>query len=203
MLKSFILTKLQGKALEIIPETANTIEAIVNALKAKIKPENSKVVEGRMMALRADKSNLQDYAKRAENLADCLKRSLILEGISETKAQEMVIDKTIELCRANSNSPVVISILQSAKFDSAKEVVAKYIIQSNKSKHEQQILSFQKRQNNNNNQYGNRNNNYNRNNRQNFNRRSNSNGNNNFRKANRNNSNNQQNENQYIIKRNR
>lgn len=195
LLKSFILTKLQGKALEIIPEDANTIDAIINALKAKIKPENSKVIEGRMMALRADKSNLQDYAKRAENLADCLKRSLILEGISVAKAQEMVIDKTIELCRANTTSPVVISILESAKFENAKEVVAKYIIQSNKSKHEQQILSFQKRQNNNNNQYGNRNNNNFNRNRQNFNRRSNSNGNNNYRNANRNNSNNQDNQN--------
>lgn len=50
LLKKFILTKLEGYASEIVSAEPDSVTAIVNALKAKIRPESSKVVEGRMMA---------------------------------------------------------------------------------------------------------------------------------------------------------
>lgn len=80
------------------------------SLKKKIKPENSKVIAGRFMAIRADRSNLSDYTKRTETLAEQLNRSLILEDIPSEKANEMTIDRTIELCRSNTSSPMMINV---------------------------------------------------------------------------------------------
>lgn len=74
LLVTFIKTKLAGKALDAIPSTAATIDEITIALKQKIKVENSKVVEGKFMALKMDKGSTQDFAKKAEELADCFKR---------------------------------------------------------------------------------------------------------------------------------
>lgn len=84
---------------------------IKDALAAKTKFDNSKVVEGRLLALKADQSKLNDYAKKAEELADSLKRALVLEGIPQSKANEMAIDKTVELCRSNARSDMVRGIL--------------------------------------------------------------------------------------------
>lgn len=93
-----------------------------------------------MMALRSDKGSLSDYSKRVEQLADQLKRSWIKEGISSNKANEMVIDKTIQLCQANASSVFVKSTLESTKFDTPKDVVAKYITSSQKQTNENKVL---------------------------------------------------------------
>lgn len=144
LLRKFILTKLEGYASEIMPTEINTIEVIVNTLKQKIKPENSKVVEGRMMALRADRGNLQDYAKKAEELADSLRRALVMDGIPLQKAEDMTIEKTIELCRSNAQNQVVKSVLASTKFSNPKEVIAKYVVESNTSRQEAQVLALRR-----------------------------------------------------------
>lgn len=141
-LKQFILTKLEGKALEAVPQTPASIDEIINSLKANIKPDSSKVVAGRMMALRAEKTSLKDYTKQAEELADALKRSLMVEGISQPKAQEMAIDKTIEMCRASAKTDLVKSILASTTFNDPKDVVAKFVVESATETSEKQVLAF-------------------------------------------------------------
>lgn len=164
-LRKFILTKLEGFASEIIPANVQTVDEITNCLKSKIKPESSKVIEGRMMALRADKNNLQEYSKQAEELADAFRRALVMDGIPLTKAEEMTIDKTVELCRSNAQSNIVKSVLASTKFTNPKEVIAKYITESNTSKQEAQVFAlrkFQSRNNNSNQNGSNRGNNHNR-----------------------------------------
>lgn len=142
LLKDFIMTRLDSKAAENVPPEPDTIQEIVDALKKSIKPDSSKVVAGKMMALKSDNSSNQEFAKQAEKLAEDLKRSLIIEGISLSKANEMTTDKTIELCRANAKSDLVKSILASTTFESSKEVVAKYIIESATQQSEAQIFSF-------------------------------------------------------------
>lgn len=57
-LVKFIKTKLTGKALETLPAEVQTATGIITALRNKIKPENTKVVMGRLLALRADKTSL-------------------------------------------------------------------------------------------------------------------------------------------------
>lgn len=53
----FVKSKLESRALECMPDEIADIRSITDALKATIKPENSKIVEGKIMALRLEKGN--------------------------------------------------------------------------------------------------------------------------------------------------
>lgn len=175
ILVSFLKTKLVGKAGEALGDDTNTLDDIKNKLKAKIKPESSKVLEGRLAALKLDRQPIQDFAKKAEELADDLQRSLVMEGIPTEKANEMTIEKTVRMCRASARTDLVKSILASTKFDAAKEAISKLIVETNVQIEERQILAFRStnkrgnghssnanRQQNNNNNNRNSNSGYNR-----------------------------------------
>lgn len=144
LILTFVKTKLEGKALEAVDSTVDTIDELITQLRAKIKPDNSKVIAGKMMALRMQRHNPQTFAKDAEDLADALQRSLVIEGISFAKANEMTIDKTIEMCRASAKSDVVRSILGAAQFADPKEVVAKMLIETTTDNTEKQVLAFER-----------------------------------------------------------
>lgn len=60
VLIKLIKTKLSGHALEIFPENPNAVADIVNVFRNKVKRNNSKIVAGRMMALKVDR--LKIYA---------------------------------------------------------------------------------------------------------------------------------------------
>lgn len=146
-LKQFILSKLDGKARECVPLEPNSVDEIVNALRNTIKPDGSKVIEGRMLSLKFDNSKTVDYAKQAEELAEALQRSLIVEGIPQTKAKYMAVERTIEMCRQSSRSDTVESVLASSTFVEPKDVVAKFLIETNnqnKRQKEKQVFAFQK-----------------------------------------------------------
>lgn len=142
MLKTFVLTKLAGKALEVIPLEPATFDAIVNALEANIKPESTKVIEGKMMALKLDQAKSTEFTKQAEKLAESLQRSLIVEGISQEKAKSMAIEKTVEMCRQTTSSNLVRSVLASSTFKNPEEVVAKFVVETANDQKEKQILRF-------------------------------------------------------------
>lgn len=142
LLANFVQTRLSGKASECVPENCEDIDEIVKAIKDNCKAENSKVISGRLMALKADRANLTDFAKRAETLCEAFQRSLILEGTSRAKATELTVDKTIDLCKANTNSTVVLSMLASSKFEDANEVIAKYTIVTRDNLTQNQMLHF-------------------------------------------------------------
>lgn len=161
---AYIKSKLTGKALEAIPDDVATVNGIKEALKAAIKPENSKVIAGKMSALRADNKNKTEFAKVAEELAEAFQRASISEGIPQAKSMEMAIDETIKMCRNNSKTDLVKGILAASKFDSPAEVVAKYLVESSNEIQEKQILAYRAMKKNNyngNNGRGRRNNGYN------------------------------------------
>lgn len=141
-LVKFIITKLQGKALEAIPENVNNATEIINALKAKIKPETTDVVVGRLLALRSDKSSLKSFQEQADILADALRRSYISDGIPQNTALKMTVKKTVEMCRLSAKSDLVKSVLAATHFDEPKEVLAKFITESNQESSETRILAF-------------------------------------------------------------
>lgn len=138
---SFIKTRLSGLALEAIENQDASVDTIKKALIDKIKPESDKVIRGRLAALRTDKSSFQDFAKEAESLAECLRRSLISEGISVQKANSMAIDEVINTCKASANSDHLKIILASSQFDTPKDVIAKFVIESENEK-TSQILAL-------------------------------------------------------------
>lgn len=138
----FVKTKLQGKALECIPEEISNVKEIIHALKRKIKPESSKIVLGRFLSLRGERNNFTDFQKQAEELSDALNRAYISEGMSQKLAETMTIDKTVEMCRLSAKTALVKSILASTSFKEPKEVVAKLITESTMETNESQILYF-------------------------------------------------------------
>lgn len=97
----------------------------------------------------------------------------MLENIPFENANKMVTESTIELCRSNAQSTLLKSAFM-GKFNTPKEVVAKFLIESRKEVEEKRVLSVQ--QTNSNRNFGNnfqRRNNFNRSqnqNRGNFNR---------------------------------
>lgn len=202
ILLKFIKTKLRGKALEVIP-TANgtTITDIKNSLRANFKPETSAVIEGRLLALKMNNANMQEFSKQVEELTNALERSFRAEGIPQEKSKQMTVQRTVDLFRVTAKSETVKTIIAATPFSDPKDVIAKFVVETSKDKQERQILTFRSntRPNNRNNArfHGNNNNNNNNNSagRGNNNRNSRNNGNNNNynRRYNNNNNNNQRN----------
>lgn len=154
LLREFVISKLAGRALEAIPRDANTVDLIFDALRNAIKPDSSKVIEGRMLALKIDRTKVQDYTQQAEELAEALERTLIVEGISQAKAKSMTIDKTVEMCRQSARSDLVRAVLASTTFNDPKEVVAKFVVETATETKEKQILAFRAQQRRGNDQRG-------------------------------------------------
>lgn len=158
LLYAFAKTKLEGKAREYITDDVTTLALLKNTLTENIKPDNSKIIEGRMLSLRFNIAASGEFAEKAEQLSDALRRTLIVEGMTARKANEIAIEKTIEACRKNTFSDMIKSVLESCTFTSPKEVIAKMITQVDKVKNERQINNTGKGKNNNNNNNANRSN---------------------------------------------
>lgn len=142
LLASYVQMRLIGKACEYVSDDCEDIDVIVKAIEDNCKAENSKVVAGKLMALRADRTNLTEFTKKAEQLCEAFQRSLILEGTSRDKANEFTIEKAVDLCKVNTTSTVVQSMLHSTKFEDASEVIAKYTIVSRDVSSNNQVLQF-------------------------------------------------------------
>lgn len=132
----FIKGRLEGRALEAMPEKIEKIDDVTNALKAKITYDNSTVIEGRLAALRLQNGNFTKFTAEAEKLADALRRSLIKEGISQAKADQMTIAKTIEICRKTARNETVKSVLSSTKYESPSEVLSKLVTETDVARRE-------------------------------------------------------------------
>lgn len=159
ILKTFILSKLEGAAIECVPEDVENVEGIIKALKENIKLDSSDVIAGRLQALKTQRGNLTDYAKKAEELADAFQRALVVEGLTLSKAKEMTVKETVKVCCANARSENVRTILQAKDFTQPKEVIAKFIVLSATDKEERQVLTYKahnRNQGNNNNNNKNR-----------------------------------------------
>lgn len=130
LLVSVIMTKLQGAALDSITQTDPTVEQIIESLKKNIKSDSSEIVQGKIMALTADKTNLTDFASKAEGLAEQFKRALILENIPNETATKMTTKAIAQLCRANTRSTVVNTLMAGDNFETAKDVIAKFIVET-------------------------------------------------------------------------
>lgn len=158
ILLAFIKTRLEGRALEAIPKENATITNIKSSLKNAIKPDNSKVVEGKILALRFDPRKAGEFTTEATKLAEAFQRSLIIEGIPQSKAKSMAVEKTVDLCRKSARSETVKAILASKDFNEPSDVIAKLIVEGNTEYQEKQILHYKQQRNGNNSNYKNRNN---------------------------------------------
>lgn len=159
----FVLTRLDGKAREAVPENVESVDEIMKCLKEKIKTESSKIIEGRILALRAEKNNLTKFAERAEELAEQLRRSLCVEGFSKAKAKEMAVEKTVDMCRRSARNETIKAVLASSRFDEPKEVIAKMIVEISNVRQDRVSQPNRNNRNGNSNGYNNSNRNQNNN----------------------------------------
>lgn len=181
VLNEFIKSRLVGRAKDAVSATDLTVEQIKTALKSKIKPENSDVVLGRLMALKADRTSLQNFQEKGEELAEKLRKAYIFDGMPNDLARKMVVEQTVEMCKSSARSEYVKTVIASAAFEEPKDVLAKFVVEvtDTKEKKDATVLSISAnrgrgghgrgrgrgRQNNSNNGYYRRyNNNYNNNN---------------------------------------
>lgn len=132
----YIKSRLEGRAEECIPDDCDSVAKLTAALKEKIKPDSSTVIEGKMLALRLIKGDFTKFAKEAEELSEAFRRSLTVEGITKAKAEEMAIRKTVEVCRKTARAEVVKSVLEATQYSTPAEVVATFITQSDKARRE-------------------------------------------------------------------
>lgn len=133
----FLITRMGGKARDALPEGIDSVEGIKTCLKTHIKPDSSQVIEGKILALHIDKTNMTKFAEKAEKLAEQLKHSLVIEGFSKEKAQELTIRKTIEMCRKNSRNETVKAVLSASTYNNPNEVISAMLVQQNIAKDEQ------------------------------------------------------------------
>lgn len=161
----YVKNRVRGRAEEYIPENCASIEQMIEILKSKIKPENSTVVEGKILSLRLQKGDYSKFAQEAEKLSEAFRRALVVEGITKTKAEEMTINKMVDLCRKTTKVEIVKSVLESTKFDTPADVIAKFITQSDKARREYKEINATNSKSafNSNNNNGNRKKNYDKN----------------------------------------
>lgn len=122
----FLKSNLKGRAFDIIKDAKTTAE-IKTAIQSKIKLEKSSIIVGRMMALKMDKGGFSDFSNKVEKLADRYKFSLIEEGMTSAKANEMAVEEAVKLCKSHTKHLTVTTALTATKFNSVKEVTTKYI----------------------------------------------------------------------------
>lgn len=140
----YVRAKLEGRARESVTPEVTTIEELKRVLQDNISPESSDVIRGRLSALKYAYARQEDFAAKAEALAEGLRRALHLEGMSSKMAHETSVKETVNLCRRSTNSDLVKSIIMSTQFKNPKEVIAKLITESDTYVREQQILRFKK-----------------------------------------------------------
>lgn len=143
-LVTYVKGRLEGKARQLVTDDIENIDDLIAALKSAIRPENSKIIEARIAALHYTYSKQEEFTKRAEELADALRRTLIIEGMTAEKANDITIERTVKLCRKSTNSDVVKAVLSASTFTSAKEVVAKLITSNDEAVKEKKILRYHK-----------------------------------------------------------
>lgn len=141
-LVTYVKGRLDGRAGEIVTNDVDTIENLFCRLRAEIRPDTSKVIEARIDSLRYSVENQEEFADRAEELADALRRTLVLEGMTQNKANEIVIDRMTRFCSRNAGSNVVKAVLSASKFETTQEVVAKLIIGNDECIREQRKFRY-------------------------------------------------------------
>lgn len=141
-MKLFVLTRLTGKAQECVRKNPTSVDEIITDLEKYIKPDNSKIKEGRMQSLRFNSNRVQEFTQQTEKLAEALQRTLIIEGISQEKAKEMTVDRTVDMYRQTAHTDFVETAIASTTFAIPKDVLAKFVIENSKEKQEKQILAI-------------------------------------------------------------
>jgi len=126
----FVKTRLEGRALECLPTNCTSIDDIKSSLTKHIKPTSSKLLESQLSTINASKKTLQEFSSEIDKIAALLRQSLINEGCSSTKAEELVTSKVVDICRTSAQSDFIKTVLASSTFSNYQDVLNKYCLES-------------------------------------------------------------------------
>lgn len=138
-----IRSSLTGKVRDYLPENIKSFEDIINALKTKTTYPSDKVIKDKISSLKIINNDLHDFAKKGEELTDQLLKILKFKGISSDMAQEMAIEETIKMCRANAKNDKIDTILLASTFKTPAEIISKFVTSTTSELNDRQILAFQ------------------------------------------------------------
>lgn len=134
---NWIKGRLIGKASVAIDPTIVTFQGIIDALKTHIVPETSGEILAKMEILTINNNNYEHFMTQADEMSEALRKAYINESIPREIALKMTIEKTIEICRKASDTDLVKASLQHGQlFDTPKEVISTFIIETMKEKQE-------------------------------------------------------------------
>lgn len=83
-----------------------------------------------------------------------------MEGMTPEKANEMAINKTVQMCRASARTDLARAVIASTKFNDPKEVVSAFVVEIGQEAEEKHVLAYRVSQQNKNNNNRNSNKNF-------------------------------------------
>ena len=128
----------------------HSIANIIDTLRVYIVDEPSDVVESKLAALSFDRYNLSSFCDELEKLLGKLQVSLVAEGVSYHKAQQMTIKRAVESCRMCAKNDLVKSVIASSTYATYRDVLSKFRTEISDQRRENMLRVAQD------NRYGNR-----------------------------------------------
>lgn len=141
---TIIKTKLIGTARNYITNET-TIQAIVDVLKANIKPESSKVVSSKLLGTKQGTKSATEYVKEIETLSAALKRAYLNEGVPAKSAEIYSTETVVKALTLSSGNERIKNVMQSADFKTVSEVTAKYVAVTTDNAVERAQIYYQRR----------------------------------------------------------
>lgn len=143
LLIPFIKTRLEDRALDYVPANPASVIEITNALKASIKRNPSSLIESKLDSLKLKSlANLDEFVQCADKLAHELRSTMITEGCTPTKADEMVKSKVTKLCRDSAITDTIKTIMACGSFNTYMDVLTKFSSEMSNVPRSSQILQY-------------------------------------------------------------
>ncbi len=140
-----VKTKLKDSARNFVTNEA-TLEAIIDTLKANIKPESHQLIISKLQNLKQANKSANEYVKEVEILSTVLKRAYICEGLSASLAKNFTTDNVLQSIKASTVNDKVKAVLNAGKFSSVSEVFEKFLsVKFENGQSNPQINYFQRR----------------------------------------------------------
>jgi len=126
-LRIFILSKLYGRASEVIPANLATIKEIKDSLRKHIIPNQSNLISAKIQALPYEQLSLLQFVKQGENLASAYERALIKESFPLYLANRETVSKILQMCLTKASSNTIKIILHAASFNNTQDLFCKFL----------------------------------------------------------------------------
>lgn len=126
-LRMFILSKLYGRASEVIPANLTTIKEIKDSLRNYILHNQSNLISAKIQALPYEQLSLLQFVKQGEILASAYERALINDSFPLYLANSETVSKILQMCLTKTSSNTVRIILLAASFNNVQDLFCKFL----------------------------------------------------------------------------